>query len=103
MKNIDIREYAKSKKVNLWEVSEELGYAHETAFSRALRHELTPEIKQKIFLFFQKIKPQNNKKQQSLKKKKPSPTPLAPAPPHKTPPTTNHKQNSTQPTGKQRA
>ena len=49
MKNIDIREYAKSKKVNLWEVSEELGYAHETAFSRALRHELTPEIKQKIF------------------------------------------------------
>ena len=46
---IHIREYAKSKKVNLWEVSEELGYAHETAFSRALRHELTPEIKQKIF------------------------------------------------------
>lgn len=44
MKNLDIREYAKSKGVNLWQVSEKLGYAHETAFSRVLRHEL-PENK----------------------------------------------------------
>ena len=40
MKNVDIRNYAKEHKVNLWEVSERLGYAHETAFSRVLMHEL---------------------------------------------------------------
>lgn len=48
MKNLDIRDYAKEKKVNLWEVSERLGYAHETAFSRLLRHELTEDKKQEI-------------------------------------------------------
>lgn len=48
MKNIDIRNYAKEKKVNLWEVSERLGYAHETAFSRVLRHELSDEKKAEI-------------------------------------------------------
>lgn len=45
MKNIDIRNYAKKRKVNLWEVSERLGYAHETAFSRVLRHELPQDKK----------------------------------------------------------
>lgn len=49
MKNLDIRNYAKEKKVNLWEVSEHLGYAHETAFSRVLRHELTEEKKAEIY------------------------------------------------------
>ena len=49
MKNLDIRNYAKEKKVNLWEVSERLGYAHETAFSRVLRHELTEEKKAEIY------------------------------------------------------
>lgn len=49
MKNLDIRKYAKDKKINLWEVSERLGYAHETAFSRVLRHELPDETKQQIF------------------------------------------------------
>lgn len=48
MKNIDIRNYAKENKVNLWEVSEKLGYAHETAFSRVLRHELSDEKKAEI-------------------------------------------------------
>ena len=48
MKNLDIRDYAKEKKVNLWEVSERLGYAHETAFSRLLRHELTKDKKEEI-------------------------------------------------------
>ncbi len=48
MKNIDVREYAKSKGVNLWEVSEKMGYSHETAFSRVLRHELLDEKKQEI-------------------------------------------------------
>lgn len=49
MKNLDIRNYAKEKKVNLWEVSERLGYAHETAFSRVLRHELSKEKKAEIY------------------------------------------------------
>ena len=49
MKNLDIRNYAKEKKVNLWEVSECLGYAHETAFSRVLRHELSEEKKAEIY------------------------------------------------------
>ena len=47
-KNLDIREYAKDRNVNLWQVSERLGYAHETAFSRVLRHELSSEKKQEI-------------------------------------------------------
>lgn len=49
MKNIDIRNYAKQHKVNLWEVSEHLGYAHETAFSRVLRHELPADKKAEIY------------------------------------------------------
>lgn len=48
MKNIDIRQYAKDKKVNLWEVSERLGYSHESAFSRVLRHELAEDKKEQI-------------------------------------------------------
>lgn len=48
MKNVDIRNYAKERRVNLWEVSERLGYAHETAFSRVLRHELPEDKKIKI-------------------------------------------------------
>lgn len=45
MQNKDIREYAKSKKINLWQISEKLGYAHETRFSRVLRHELSSDKK----------------------------------------------------------
>ena len=48
MKNIDIREYAKKNNINLWQVSEKLGYAHQTAFSRVLRHELSYDKKQEI-------------------------------------------------------
>lgn len=48
MKNIDIREYARKNNINLWQVSERLGYAHETAFSRVLRHELSYDKKQEI-------------------------------------------------------
>ena len=48
MKNVDIRNYAKGHKVNLWEVSERLGYAHETAFSRVLRHGLPEDKKAQI-------------------------------------------------------
>ena len=48
MKNIDIRDYAKEKQVHLWEISEYLGFAHETAFSRVLRHELEEEKKAEL-------------------------------------------------------
>ena len=48
MHNVDIRHYALEKRVNLWEVSERLGYAHESSFSRVLRHELTEDKKQEI-------------------------------------------------------
>lgn len=48
MKNIDIRQYALEKRVKLWEVSEKMGYSHESAFSRVLRHELTEDKKQQI-------------------------------------------------------
>ena len=45
MHNIDIRQYALEKRVNLWE---RLGYSHESSFSRVLRHELTEDKKQEI-------------------------------------------------------
>lgn len=48
MKNMDVRNYAKERNVNLWEVSERLGYSHETAFSRVLRHELPDDKKEEI-------------------------------------------------------
>ena len=48
MKNLDIREYARRKDINLWQISERLGYAHETAFSRVLRHELSSDKKREI-------------------------------------------------------
>lgn len=48
MQNKDIREYAKSKKINLWQISEKLGYAHETRFSRVLRHELSSDKKEEL-------------------------------------------------------
>lgn len=48
MHNVDIRQYALEKRVKLWEVSEKLGYSHESAFSRLLRHELTEDKKQEI-------------------------------------------------------
>mgnify|MGYP006959328708 CR=1 FL=1 len=49
MKNIDVRQYAMKKRVNLWEVSEKLGYSHESSFSRILRHELPDDKKAEIF------------------------------------------------------
>ncbi len=55
MKNMDIRDYAKKQKVNLWEVSERLGYAHETAFSRILRHELSEDKKAEIYTIIDEL------------------------------------------------
>ena len=48
MHNIDIKQYALEKRVKLWEISEKLGYSHESSFSRLLRHELANEKKQEI-------------------------------------------------------
>lgn len=48
MKNIDLRKYAYERKVCLWQISEQLGYSHESAFSRIMRHELTAEKKSEI-------------------------------------------------------
>lgn len=55
MANKDIREYAKENGVKLWEVSEYMGYAHETAFSRVLRHELEEDKKWEIKQVIDKI------------------------------------------------
>nr|DAE79212.1 MAG TPA: hypothetical protein [Caudoviricetes sp.] len=55
MKNVDIREYAKENGVKLWEVSEHLGYAHDTAFSKVLRHELDDDKKWEIRQVIDKI------------------------------------------------
>lgn len=55
MKNVDIREYAKRRKINLWEVSERLGYAHETAFSRVLRRELSEDEKVRIRIIIDEL------------------------------------------------
>lgn len=55
MANKDIRDYAKECGVFLWEVSEYLGYAHETAFSRVLRHELDEDKKWEIRQTIDKI------------------------------------------------
>lgn len=47
MKNRDIREYAKSKGVLLWQIANKLEIT-DGNFSRRLRHEFAPEEKQKI-------------------------------------------------------
>lgn len=46
--NMDIRSYAKNKGVKLWQVSEELGFSHESNFSRTMRHELPPKRKAEL-------------------------------------------------------
>lgn len=48
MKNKDIREYAKSHGVKLWQIAEELNM-NDGNFSRKLRFELSDETKQQIF------------------------------------------------------
>ena len=48
MNNKDIREYAASHNVKLWQIANELGI-NDGNFSRRLRKELTTEEKEKIF------------------------------------------------------
>lgn len=48
MNNVELRKYANKNGVKLWQISEALGYPHESRFSRELRHELAEEKKQEI-------------------------------------------------------
>lgn len=47
MKNIDVRNYASSLGVKLWEIAEKLNI-HDSNFSRILRKELTQEKKEEL-------------------------------------------------------
>lgn len=46
-KNMDIRKYARSKNIPLWEIAEHYGMT-DSNFSRMLRHELTEDKKEEI-------------------------------------------------------
>ena len=48
MNNQEIRKYAKSKNINLWEIAKFLNFSEPT-MTRKLRVELSEEEKQKIF------------------------------------------------------
>ena len=54
MKNIDVRNYAKSKLVRHWEIAEKLGIG-ENVFCVKLRKELSPEAKSKIIAVIDEI------------------------------------------------
>lgn len=48
MSNLELRKYASGNNVKLWQISEALGYPHESRFSRELRHELSEARTQEI-------------------------------------------------------
>jgi len=54
LKNKDIRDYAKSRGVLLWQIAESLGIT-DSSFSRKLRHEFPPDEKQKIMKIIDKL------------------------------------------------
>ncbi len=54
MKNKELREYAKKKKVKLWEIGEKLG-KDDCNFSRYLRHERTREELDKLMKIVDEI------------------------------------------------
>lgn len=57
--NTDIRAYALSKGVLLWQVADELGIA-DTSFSRKLRKPLADDEKQKIITIIDTIASESN-------------------------------------------
>lgn len=61
MNNKDIRQYATKNHVRLWQVSEALGYSHETKLSRELRHELSEEKKKEIIQIIDRLAEGGNK------------------------------------------
>lgn len=48
VRNKEIREYIKSRKVPMWRIAERLGIA-DSSFSRMLRYEISEEKKTKIY------------------------------------------------------
>ena len=54
MKNLDIREAAKSSDVKLWQIADKLNIS-DNWFSRLLRHELPDEKKEEIRAAIQQI------------------------------------------------
>ena len=61
-RNIDIRNYAKSKGIRLWQIAEGLGIL-ENYFSCKLRHELPEEEKQKILAIIDEIAEKESEEQ----------------------------------------
>lgn len=60
MKNLDIRELLKEKRVRQWQVADKLGIA-EMTLVRKLRYELTAEEKQNIFTIIEELATENSK------------------------------------------
>ena len=60
MKNLDIRELLKEKRVRQWQVADKLGIV-EMTLVRKLRYELTAEEKQKIFTIVEELATENSK------------------------------------------
>ena len=55
MQNQDIRLKAKCNGVKLWQIAEALGIT-DASLSRKLRHELTPEDKERVMQIIQRLK-----------------------------------------------
>ena len=54
MKNLDVRQIAKSKNVKLWQIADELGIT-DFVLSKKLRYELSEEEKASIFAIIEKL------------------------------------------------
>lgn len=54
MKNSEIRAFAKNNGVKLWEIADKLGI-QDSAFSRKLRRELSPEEKEKVLAIIDRL------------------------------------------------
>ena len=60
MKNKEIRDYAKAKRIKLWQIAAELGL-NDGNFSRKLRFELSAETKVQIFRIIDELSEVNAK------------------------------------------
>lgn len=54
MKNVDLRKYARSKKVSLWQIAQAIGISEPT-MTRKLRRELSSEEKDVMYRIIDKI------------------------------------------------
>ena len=54
MSNVDVRQEAARKGVKLWQIADSLGMT-DGNFSRKLRKELSPEMKEKVFSIIREI------------------------------------------------